>query len=107
MRSHRCAHGNETVVKGAAGGLKTWSGVRLRGFAVVPNVFANALGQVGDGREDAAREQIALDLREPQFDLVQPRRIGRREVQPHLRMIDPRDRYQRLFAFTGSLGRHR
>jgi len=45
-------------------------------------------GEVGDGGKDAARQQVALDLRKPEFDLVQPRRIGRREVQLHVRMLE-------------------
>lgn len=37
--------------------------------------------EIALGSEDAARDQVAFDLREPVFNLVQPRRIGGREVQ--------------------------
>ena len=43
-------------------------------------------GQVLDGGEDAARDHIAFDLGEPELHLIQPRRVGRREMQMHLRM---------------------
>jgi len=38
--------------------------------------------QIGDGGEDAKSDDVALDLGEPQFDLVEPGRVSRREVQP-------------------------
>ena len=38
--------------------------------------------QIGDGGEDATGDDVALDPGEPQFDLVEPGRISRREVQP-------------------------
>src|SRR4029453_2181379 len=43
---------------------------RLRGFVVVPDVATNLAGQIGDGREGSPREQVALDLGKPEFDLV-------------------------------------
>src|SRR3989338_8756315 len=42
--------------------------------------------QVGDRGEDAPRRDIALDLGEPEFDLIEPGRIGRREVEMDERM---------------------
>ena len=42
--------------------------------------------QIGDRCEDAARNDLAFDFGEPEFDLVEPRRIGRREVKLHARM---------------------
>ena len=63
---------------------------RFRRSVVAVNVGANATCEVGDGREDAAREYVAFDLCKPQLDLVQPRGIGRREMQPHFRMLDGR-----------------
>jgi len=42
--------------------------------------------QVGNGGEHTAGDDIALGLAEPQFNLVQPRRVGRSEVQVNLRM---------------------
>src|SRR5215831_9279029 len=59
----------------------------LRPFVVLPNVGANATREVGDRREDAAREQVAFDLRKPELDLIQPGRVGWREVQTDLRML--------------------
>ena len=38
--------------------------------------------QIGDGGEDATGDDVALDPGEPQFDLVEPGRVSRREVQP-------------------------
>ena len=45
--------------------------------------------EVGDGSEYAARDDVALDLAEPQLDLVEPRGVGRSEVQMNLRMRLP------------------
>ena len=59
---------------------------RFRRFVVVPDIPADFASEVGDGGEDAAREQVALDLGKPEFDLIQPRRIRRREMQVHARM---------------------
>jgi len=44
--------------------------------------------EISDRGKDASREQVPLDLGEPQFDLIQPRRIGRREVQPDIGVRD-------------------
>src|SRR5688500_8625958 len=52
------------------------------------DVATDLASQVGDGGKDAAREQVSLDLRKPEFDLVQPRRISRREMQPYVRMLE-------------------
>ena len=38
--------------------------------------------QIGDGGEDATGDDAPLDPGEPQFDLVEPGRVSRREVQP-------------------------
>ena len=38
--------------------------------------------QIGDGGEDATGDDVPLDPGEPQFDLVEPGRVSRREVQP-------------------------
>ena len=38
----------------------------------------------GDRREDAAGEQVAFDLRKPEFDLIQPRRVRRGEIEAHV-----------------------
>ena len=50
------------------------------------DISTNLASQVGDGCKDAARQDVALDFREPQLDLIQPRRIGGREMQVNVRM---------------------
>jgi len=70
------------------GGIAITPANRLRRFVVMPDVRANAAREIGDRRKDATRQQVTLDLRKPELDLVEPGRIGRREMQPDLRMID-------------------
>ena len=42
---------------------------------------ANLAGQIRQRCEDAAGKQVTLDLVEPQqFDLIQPRRVGRGQL---------------------------
>jgi len=55
---------------------------RFRVLVVARDVPSDLARQVRDGLEDPAREQIAFDPGKPEFDLVQPRGIGRREVEP-------------------------
>lgn len=43
--------------------------------------------EVGDRDEDTSSNNVALDLCEPQLDLVQPGRVSRSEVQMHVWMI--------------------
>lgn len=50
------------------------------------NVAHQFLGKVFDRREDTSRDDVALNLGEPEFDLVEPRGVGRREMQMHLRV---------------------
>src|SRR5215470_14830387 len=61
---------------------------RLRRLVVMPDVPTNLLREIGDRGEDAPGEQIPFDLGEPEFDLIEPRRIRRREVQPHIGVRD-------------------
>ena len=61
---------------------------RLRRFVVTMDISTNLARQVGDRRKDAARQQVPLDLRKPELDLIEPGRVGRREMQPDFRMID-------------------
>jgi len=58
------------------------SSVSRVGVDVAPE-FAR---QIGDRGEDAAGNDFALDFGEPQFDLVEPGRIGGREVKLHAGM---------------------
>jgi len=37
--------------------------------------------------EDASREHVALDAREPVLHLIQPGGIGRRVMQPHVSVL--------------------
>jgi len=68
-----------------------WIGVgpaeRFCGLGIEANVSAEFSSQIGDGSEDAAADHIALDFGEPEFDLMEPRRIGWGEVKAYLRMF--------------------
>jgi hypothetical protein len=44
-------------------------------------VAAELAGQIGDGGEDAAGDDFALDFGEPQFDLIEPGGVGGSEVE--------------------------
>ena len=58
------------------------------GLGVVAADVAHELApEVRRGRKDAAGDDITLDLREPELDLVEPRRIGRRVVHVDPRML--------------------
>jgi len=56
----------------------------LGGLVVLPDVEHQLLGQVAGGFEDAASDDLALQLVEPELDLVQPAGVGRREMQAHI-----------------------
>lgn len=64
------------------------------------NIAHQFLAEVLDRGKDASGNDIALDLREPQFNLVEPRGIRRREMQVHRRMG-----LQKLGDPTGLVGR--
>jgi hypothetical protein len=51
------------------------------------DVAAEFAGQVGGGGEHAAGDHVALEFGEPQLDLVEPRRVSRREVQAEVGML--------------------
>src|SRR5467141_1785480 len=55
-------------------------------FVVLTDVSQELSFQIRDGSEYASRDDVALDLAEPQLDLIQPRRVGRSEVQVNLGM---------------------
>jgi hypothetical protein len=44
-------------------------------------------GEILDRGEDATRDNVAFDLGEPEFDLVEPRAIGGSEVEPNVGMV--------------------
>ena len=55
-------------------------------FSVQPNVAQDLASMVGDGSEDTAIDHFALQFGKPDFDLVQPRGIRRREMQLYVRV---------------------
>jgi hypothetical protein len=59
-----------------------WPRTRFGSLDVLADVSHELSAQIGDGGEDATGDDVALDPREPQFDLVEPGRVSRREVQP-------------------------
>ena len=59
---------------------------RSRVLVVARDVSPNLARQVGKRREDATSEEVRFDLGKPEFHLVEPRRIRRREVKMHARM---------------------
>jgi hypothetical protein len=61
---------------------------RLCRLVVMADVPANLAREIVDRGKNAAREQISFDLREPEFDLIEPRRVCRREMQPHVGVRD-------------------
>ena len=59
----------------------------LWSLVVLADVAHEFSAQVGDRGKDAARDHVTLDLAEPQFDLVEPGRVGRGEVHMDLRVL--------------------
>ena len=58
------------------GGVLVTPSERDRRFVVVADVTHDFSGKIRPGFEDAASNDVALDLREPDFDLVEPGRVG-------------------------------
>ena len=52
-------------------------GKRCCGLRVGADVFHQLSGKIGDGGEDAAGNDVALDFGKPGFDLIEPGRIRR------------------------------
>src|SRR5438128_11167128 len=50
-------------------------------LVVLADVAQELAAEVGSRREDAACDHVALDLAQPNLDLIQPAGIGRREVE--------------------------
>src|SRR5688572_23386233 len=59
---------------------------RLRILVVLRDVAPSLPREVRQRREDAAGQQVAFDFRKPEFHLIDPRGIRRREVQMHARI---------------------
>jgi len=56
------------------------------GFVVLLDVTKELSGQVSFGSEDSSSNDSALNFGEPDFDLVEPTRIGRRVMEPNCRI---------------------
>jgi hypothetical protein len=54
---------------------------------IEPDIAQDLAIQVGDGGEEASVDNIALEFTEPDLDLIEPRRVGGREVQHDIRML--------------------
>src|ERR1035438_955657 len=83
----RVACRSEFVTADAAGGVRVLplDGSSIGGVGV--DVAAEFASQVGNRGEDAARDDLAFDLGEPDLDLVEPGRASGREVKPDSRML--------------------
>ena len=57
-----------------------------RGFVVLLDVTKELSREVSFGSEDSSSNDSALDFRKPDFDLVEPTRIGRRVMEPNCRI---------------------
>lgn len=64
------------------------------------DVAAQFASQIGHRGEDATCNDLALDFGEPEFHLVEPRRIGGSEVKLHARMAG--DEFANQWGFVGS-----
>jgi len=78
---------SDFVTADAAGGVRVLplDGPSIGGVGV--DVAAEFASQVGNRGEDAARDDLAFDLGEPDLDLVEPGRVRGREVKPDSRML--------------------
>src|SRR6478672_3195259 len=57
------------------------------GFAIVgADVAHDFAGQIFDRSKDPACDEVALDFREPDFDLIKPGGIGRRVMDTYFRV---------------------
>src|ERR1700688_3486727 len=54
-----------------------------RGFVVLLDVTKELSREVSFGSEDSSSNDSALNFRKPDFDLVEPTRIGRRVMEPN------------------------
>ena len=67
---------SEFVTTDATGGVSVLPLKRASIGGVGVDVAAEFASQVGNRGEDAARDDLAFDLGEPDLDLVEPGRIG-------------------------------
>jgi hypothetical protein len=78
---------SEFVTADAAGGVRVFPLDRSSIGGVGVDVAAELASQIGNRSEDAARDDVAFDLGEPEFDLVEPGRVSGRKVKPNSRMV--------------------
>ena len=64
-----------------AAGIGVFPLDRLGSLVVLGDVAHELVVKVTGGGEDAAVDEVAFDLAEPEFDLVEPRGVGGGEVQ--------------------------
>ena len=78
---------SEFVTAHAAGGVRVFplDGPSIGGVGI--DVASEFASQVGNRGEDAACDDLAFDLGEPDLDLVEPGRVRGREVKPDSRML--------------------
>jgi hypothetical protein len=74
---------------------------RLGLGVVVADVAHDLAFKVGLGGEDPSGDQVALDLGEPDFDLVEPRGISRSLVEGHVGMVREELCNSLSFSFSG------
>ncbi|MFP6898363.1 MAG: hypothetical protein VCA38_17305 [Roseibacillus sp.] len=71
------------------------------GLGVVVADVAHDLAFKGLGGEDPSGDQVALDLGEPDFDLVEPRGMSRSLVEGHVGMVREELCNSLSFSFSG------
>ena len=78
---------SEFVTADATGGVRVFPVDRpsIRGVGV--DVASQFASQIGNRGEDAARDDLAFDLGEPDLDLVEPGRVRGCEVKPDSRIL--------------------
>lgn len=77
---------------------------RSGGLSVSADIFHLA-GKIGNRGEDAASDDVALDFREPDFDLIQSQGVCWGEVKPYLRV--PAEEFFDGFGFvSGQVVQH-
>ena len=64
-----------------------FSAERCGSFLIKPNVAQDLPSQIGHRGEDAAIDDLALEFAEPAFHLIEPRRVGRGEVESDVGML--------------------
>ncbi|MFP6858894.1 MAG: hypothetical protein VCA73_16570 [Roseibacillus sp.] len=74
---------------------------RLGLGVVVADVAHDLAFKVGLGGEDPSGDQVALDLGEPDFDLVEPRGISRSLVEVQVGMVREELCNSLSFSFSG------